>query len=68
MPAERRPLGRVRGGRLKRSWLPERVTQYGLWILALTFVIGPIIPVLWASLWSTPLYEAGGSLTLRNFQ
>ena len=55
-------------GRLKRSWLPERVTQYGLWILALTFVIGPIIPVLWASLWSTPLYEAGGSLTLHNFR
>lgn len=43
------------------------MTQYGLWILALTFVIGPIIPVMWASLWSTPLYEAGGSLTLRNF-
>ena len=60
-------LGGARG-RLKRSWLPEAVTQYGLWILALTFVIGPIIPVLWASLWSTPLYESGGSLTLRNFQ
>ena len=62
------PRRRSRSGRLKRSWLPERVTQYGLWILALTFVIGPIIPVLWASLWSTPLYEAGGSLTLRNFR
>ena len=56
------------GGRLKHSWLPAWVTQYLLWAGGLVLIVGPIIPVIWASLWSTPLYEAGGSLTLGNYQ
>ena len=56
------------GGRLKHSWLPAWVTQYLLWAGGLILIVGPIIPVVWASLWSTPLYEAGGSLTLGNYQ
>lgn len=56
------------GGRLKRSWLPAWVTQYLLWIGGLVLIVGPIIPVVWASLWSTPLYEAGGSLTVSNYR
>ena len=55
-------------GRLRRSWLPAGLTQYLLWALALVVVVGPIIPVLWASLWSTPLYEAGGTITLGNYR
>lgn len=55
------------GGRLRRSWLPATVTQWGLWAGAVALVVGPIIPVVWASLWSTPLYEAGGALTLQNY-
>lgn len=55
------------GGRLKTSLLPAGVTQYLLWALALVVIVGPTIPVVWASLWSTPLYEAGGSLTLANY-
>jgi iron(III) transport system permease protein len=43
------------------------VTQYVLWAAAVVVVVGPLVPVLWASLWTTPLYEAGGSLTLRNY-
>ena len=62
----RRPLDRPpAGGRLRRSWLPgrgRRSTCCGP--AALVLVVGPIIPVVWASLWSTPLYEAGGALTL----
>ena len=56
------------GSRLKHSWLPAWVTQYLLWIGGLLLIVGPIVPVVWASLWSTPLYEAGGGLTLGNFQ
>jgi iron(III) transport system permease protein len=56
------------GGRLKRSWLPAWVTQYLLWIGGLVLIVGPIVPVVWASLWSTPLYEAGGGLTLGNYR
>jgi iron(III) transport system permease protein len=55
------------GGRLRKSWLPATATQSLLWLLAMVVIVGPIIPVLWASLWSTPLYEAGGALTLTNY-
>lgn len=55
------------GGRLRRSWLPARATQYLLWAGAILLIVGPIVPVVWASLWSTPLYEAGGSLTWGNY-
>lgn len=44
------------------------MTQYALWALGLVVVVGPLVPVLWASLWSTPLYQAGGVLTLQNFR
>jgi len=54
-------------GRLRRSWLPAPVTQHLLWAAAVVLVVGPLVPVLWASLWTTPLYEAGGALTLRNY-
>jgi iron(III) transport system permease protein len=58
----------VAGGRLRRSWLPAGVTQYLLWAAGLVLIVGPIIPVVWASLWSTPLYEAGGGLTVANYR
>jgi iron(III) transport system permease protein len=57
----------VAGGRLRRSWLPATATQYLLWLGALTLVVGPLVPVVWASFWTTPLYEAGGSFTLVNY-
>lgn len=43
------------------------MTQYLLWAAAVVVVVGPLVPILWASLWTTPLYEAGGALTLRNY-
>jgi iron(III) transport system permease protein len=56
------------GGRgLRRSWLPAGVIQYLLWGLTLVVVVGPVVPIVVASLWSTPLYEGGGHLTLGNF-
>ncbi|WCO68084.1 ABC transporter permease subunit [Iamia majanohamensis] len=51
----------------RRSWLPATATQYLLWLAALVLIVGPLVPVVWASLWSTPLYEAGGSLTVANY-
>jgi iron(III) transport system permease protein len=56
------------GGRLGRSWLPAAVTQHLLWAAAVVLVVGPLIPVLWASVWTTPLYEAGGALTFANYR
>jgi iron(III) transport system permease protein len=54
-------------GKLRRSWLPESVTHYLLWTGAVVLVVGPLIPVLWASIWDRPLYEAGGATTLDNY-
>ena len=51
----------------RRSLVPATAMQYALWALTLVVVVGPIVPVLVASLWSTPLYERGGSFTLENF-
>jgi iron(III) transport system permease protein len=31
-------------------------------------IVGPVIPVAFASFWSTPLYESGGHLTLANYR
>lgn len=56
-----------RSARPRRSWLPATVTQYLLWAGGLLVIVGPLVPVVWASLWSTPLYEAGGRLTLANY-
>lgn len=53
--------------RPRASWLPAGATQYLLWAGGCLVILGPLVPVVWASLWSTPLYEAGGSLTLANY-
>lgn len=54
--------------RPRRSWIPATLSQYLLWGAGVVVIVGPIVPVVWASLWSTPLYEAGGALTLDNYQ
>ena len=54
--------------RLRRSWLPASATQWLLWAGAVLLIVGPLVPVVWASLWSTPLYEAGGVLTLESYR
>ncbi|MGW5640583.1 ABC transporter permease [Streptomyces sp. NPDC003832] len=47
--------------------MSTNTSHYLLWALALLVIIGPIVPVVAASLWSTPLYESGGHLTWDNF-
>ncbi|MGW4587769.1 ABC transporter permease [Amycolatopsis thermoflava] len=51
-----------------RRWpIPTSVSHYCLWAATLVVVVGPVVPIVVASLWSTPLYESGGTLTLENF-
>jgi iron(III) transport system permease protein len=53
---------------LAMRWrLPPAVGQYALWVGAMITIVGPLIPVVIASLWSEPLYQSGGWLTLDNF-
>jgi iron(III) transport system permease protein len=48
--------------------VPATASQYLLWGAGLVVIVGPLVPVAWASLWSTPLYEAGGEVTLANYR
>lgn len=45
----------------------DRGIQWGIWILVLVLIFGPIIPVVYAGFVDRPLYDAGGVLTLSNF-
>lgn len=60
VPALRRP-----------SWVARHrstAVQYLVAVLAVVAVVGPLVPVVWASLWSVPLYDDGGSWTLANYR
>ncbi|MEU3983245.1 iron ABC transporter permease [Streptomyces sp. NPDC026672] len=58
------PRDRLRAG-VRRH---PRTSHYLLWALALVVVVGPVVPVAVASLWSTPLYDSGGHLTWKNYR
>ncbi|BCL25588.1 ABC transporter permease [Streptomyces aurantiacus] len=51
----------------RRRWLTTNASHYVLWALALLVIVGSVVPVVAASVWSTPLYESGGQLTWDNF-
>lgn len=58
-------------GRVPRLWgtrLSTNASHYVIWALALLVLVGPVVAIAVASLWSTPLYESGGHLTLDNFR
>jgi iron(III) transport system permease protein len=60
--------GELLTGRRRTPWLRTDVTHYALWALAMLVIVGPLVPVLIASLWTTPLYESGGHLTFANYE
>jgi iron(III) transport system permease protein len=51
----------------RRRLLSTNAGHYVLWALALLVIVGPLLPVAAASLWSTPLYDSGGHFTWDNF-
>ncbi|MFI1444472.1 ABC transporter permease [Streptomyces fructofermentans] len=51
----------------RRRLLSTTASHYLLWAAALLVVVGPIVPVVAASLWSAPLYDGGGHPTWDNF-
>src|SRR6266540_2977218 len=50
--------------RPRRSVVPETALQWLTWLLILTLIVGPFVPLLYASLRDRPLYEAGGVFTV----
>jgi iron(III) transport system permease protein len=59
-------VGRV--PRLRGVRLSTNAGHYVIWAFALLVLVGPVLAVAAASLWSTPLYESDGHVTLANFR
>jgi iron(III) transport system permease protein len=53
----------VTSSRPRRQLLPAGALQAAVWVLVVGLVIGPFMPMLYASLRDRPLYEAGGVFT-----
>jgi iron(III) transport system permease protein len=54
--------------RPRRQLLPAGAWQAAIWILVVGLIVGPFIPMLYASVRDRPLYEAGGVLTLEPYR
>ncbi len=50
--------------RPRRSLVPAWALQWWTWLLVVALIVGPYIPLVYASLRDRPLYEAGGVFTL----
>src|SRR6266540_2432176 len=50
--------------RPRRPFVPAWVLQWATWLLVVALILGPFIPLAYASLRDRPLYEAGGVFTL----
>src|SRR4051812_14814608 len=46
-----------------RTWPTAGALQWLTWAVVVTLVLGPFLPLLYASFRDRPLYEAGGMLT-----
>ncbi|MCW2883083.1 MAG: putative transporter permease protein [Sphaerisporangium sp.] len=60
-----RPRGHTPRPRLRL--ISTGASHYLVWAVALLLIVGPVVPIAIASLWSTPLYVSGGHLTLDNY-
>src|SRR5215210_3316827 len=54
--------------RPRRSIVPASLLQWLTWGLVVTLVLGPFLPLLYASLRDRPLYEAGGAFTTQPYR
>ena len=54
--------------RPRRSLIPAWALQWATWLLVVTLIVGPFIPLIYASLRDRPLYEAGGVLTTQPYR
>ncbi len=58
----------VTSSRPRRQLLPAGVLQGAVWVLVVGLVIGPFVPMLYASFRDRPLYEAGGVFTTQAYR
>jgi iron(III) transport system permease protein len=51
-----------------RNWPTAGGLQWLTWVVVVTLIIGPFVPLLYASFRDRPLYEAGGMLTTQPYR
>jgi iron(III) transport system permease protein len=61
------PELRQEQSKARRRLISTNGGHYLIWGAALVVIVGPVVPIAIASLWSTPLYAQGGQLTLQNY-
>ena len=54
--------------RPRRSLIPAWALHWATWLLVVALIVGPLVPLLYASLRDRPLYEAGGVLTVQPYR
>lgn len=54
--------------RPRRSPIPAWALHWATWLLVATLIVGPFIPLIYASFRDRPLYEAGGILTTEPYR
>jgi iron(III) transport system permease protein len=53
--------------RPRRQLLPAGALQTAVWVLVVGLIVGPFVPMLYASFRDRPLYEAGGVFTTKAY-
>jgi iron(III) transport system permease protein len=54
--------------RPRRSFVPAGALQWVTWAVVVCLILGPFVPLLYASLRDRPLYEAGGVFTTQPYR
>ena len=54
--------------RPRRSLVPAGALHWGTWLAVVALIVGPFVPLVYASLRDRPLYEAGGVLTVQPYR
>ena len=54
--------------RPRRQLLPAGALQAAVWLLVVGLIVGPFVPMLYASIRDRPLYESGGVLTAQPYR
>ena len=67
-PAEDRGLRGMRGMPGMRRLVPETGLQAAIWALVLLCILAPVLPLLYASVQSKPIYASGRAFTLAAYR
>jgi iron(III) transport system permease protein len=54
--------------RPRRSLLPEGALEWAVWIVVVGGIVGPFLPLLYASVRDRPLYESGGVFSAQGYR